>query len=338
MKPDVPIFVAGHRGRVGSALVRALRARGHRGLLLRGSADLDLRDGPAVERFFAEYRPEHVLLAAARVDAIGARRPGPADLLADNLAIQGNVIGAAHRHGVRRLLLLAPSSVYPRIAVQPLREDGLLGGALEPGDRPYVLAKIAGIELIRGCNRQHGTRFTALVSPPVYGPGLREAIDDPYAIPALLHRFGEAGRAGLARLALPGTGTPRRELLHVDDLAAACLHVLTLEDDRLERLAGTERTGSPWPPLLNVGTGDPLTVRELARAAARAAGYTGAIEWDTTQPDGVPGGVLDVTRLHVLGWRARIPLEAGLRETWQSALQPRAPEPAPDIRALIARP
>jgi GDP-L-fucose synthase len=340
MRPDSRIFVAGHRGLVGSALVRALRARGHRSLLLRSSADLDLRDGPAVERFFAEYQPEYVFLAAARVGGIMANYRYPVEFLTDNLAIQGNVIAASHRHRVRRLLFLGSSCIYPRMAPQPLREDSLLTGPLESSNRPYALAKIAGIELIWSCNRQFGTRYTAVMPTNLYGPGDNYHPDNSHVIPGMLRKFHEARVAGASRVTLWGTGTPRREFLHSDDMAAACVHVMSLDEARYGTLLGSDETatGVFAPPLVNVGVGEDVTIRELAGKVAAVVGFEGSIEWDTTRPDGTPRKLMDVSRVHGLGWRASIGLDEGLRAAYRAAIDDRVFAPAPAATAARALP
>jgi GDP-L-fucose synthase len=318
MRPDARIFVAGHRGLVGSAIVRALRAAGHHDLLLRTSAELDLRDGAAVERFFAEARPEHVFLAAAKVGGIVANHRFPVEFLADNLAIQGNVIGAARRHGVARLLFLGSSCIYPKHAPQPLRETSLLTGPLEPSNRPYALAKIAGIELIWGCNRQYGTRFTAAMPTNLYGPGDNYHPEHSHVIPGLLRKFHEAKVAGSRTVTVWGTGTPRREFLHSDDMARACVHLLSLDETRYAGLLGSDETATGVfdPPLVNVGAGEDLTIAELAAKVAEVVGFDGAIDYDASKPDGTPRKLMDSTKLHALGWRPRIGLDEGLRAAY----------------------
>jgi GDP-L-fucose synthase len=307
--------VAGHRGLVGSALVRALRARGHRNLLLPGSDELDLRDAAAVERFYASEKPEYVFLAAARVGGIVANYRFPVEFLADNLAIQGNVIACAHRHGVQRLLFLGSSCIYPKHAPQPLREDALLTGPLEPSNRPYALAKIAGIELIWSHNRQHGTRFAAAMPTNLYGPGDNYHPEHSHVIPGLLRKFHDAKAAGARTVTVWGTGTPRREFLYSDDMARACLHLMSLDDASFATLLGSDEvaTGRFEPPLVNVGTGEDVTIAELARRVAAVVGFEGEVAFDASRPDGTPRKLLDVSRLHALGWRASTPLDDGLR-------------------------
>jgi GDP-L-fucose synthase len=322
MKSDSRIFVAGHRGLVGSALVRALQAQGHGELLLRGSKDLDLRDPVATDRFFAETKPEYVFLAAAKVGGIIANYRYPVEFLADNLAIQNNVIGSAHRHGVRRLLFLGSSCIYPKLAPQPLREDALLTGPLEPSNRPYALAKIAGIELIWSYNRQYGTQYTAAMPTNLYGPGDNYHPEHSHVIPGLLRKFHEAKVAGARAVTVWGTGTPRREFLYSDDMARACVHLLKLDDERFARLLGSDemQTGRFDPPLVNVGVGHDVTIRELAETVGRIVGFDGSIDYDTSKPDGTPRKLMDVSKLHSLGWKAEVGLEDGLRNAYQEFL------------------
>lgn len=324
LAPGPRILVAGARGLAGSAIVRALRAAGHRdGDLLRPtSSELDLRDAAATGRFFSREKPDLVFLAAARVGGILANQRFPVEFLTDNLAIQTNVIGAAHRHGVRRLLFLGSSCIYPRLAPQPIREESLLAGPLEATNRAYALAKIAGIELLWSHNRQHGTRFTAVMPTNLYGPGDTYHPEHSHVIPALLRRFHAAALRGADEVVVWGSGTPRREFLFSDDLADACLHVMGLDDDRYATLLGGDEaaTGTFAPPLLNVGTGEDLTIAELARRIADTTGYAGRIAFDASKPDGTPRKRLDVSRLDALGWRARTPLREGLARAYRSAL------------------
>ena len=325
MTPSARVFVAGHRGLVGSALVRALAAAGYRDLVLCSSQEVDLRDAAATERLFAETRPEYVFLAAAKVGGILANSRYPVEFLADNLAIQNNVIGAAHRHGVRRLLFLGSSCIYPKMAAQPIREDALLTGPLEPTNRPYALAKIAGIELIWSFNRQYGTQYTAVMPTNLYGPNDNYHPENSHVIPALLRRFHEARVTGAPSVTVWGTGTPRREFLYSDDMAAACIHVMQLDDARFATLRGSAGNEPDRfdPPLTNVGFGSDVTIAELARAVAAAVGYTGRIEFDASKPDGTPRKLMDVSKLAALGWRASTSLEDGLRRAYESALEDR---------------
>lgn len=303
MHPDSRIYVAGHRGLAGSAIVRQLQQLGHHHLILATSAQLDLRDRPAVERFFAARQPEYVFLAAAKVGGILANSQQPAEFLYDNLAIQTNVIHTAWQQRVRKLLFLGSSCIYPKFAPQPMREDCLLTGALEPTNEPYAIAKIAGIKMAQAYRTQYGFNAISLMPTNLYGTNDNFDLQTSHVLPALLRRFHEARVASLPEIAIWGTGTPRREFLHVDDLASAacfCMH----------------RYDQPEP--LNVGVGEDLTIAELAALIAKVTGYTGRIAFDPTKPDGTPRKLLDVTRLTNLGWRAQIPLEAGIAATYQA--------------------
>lgn len=303
------VFVAGHRGMVGSALVRRLRARGDCALLLRDRTQLDLRDAAAVDRFFAAERPEIVLMAAARVGGIEANRTFPVEFLEDNLAIALNVIRSAFRHDTARLLFLGSSCIYPREAPQPIPEEALLTGPLEPTNEAYALAKIAGLKLCQYYRRQHGRLFHSVMPTNLYGPGDYYHPERAHVIPALLRRFHEARETGQPRVVLWGTGTPRREFLHVDDLADACLHLLELPDP---------------PDWVNVGCGTDLTIRELAELIREVTGYAGEMVFDPTRPDGTPRKLLDVSKLRATGWAPRISLPEGLAETCRDFLAARA--------------
>jgi GDP-L-fucose synthase len=298
---DAPLLVAGHRGLVGSAVWRCLEQRGHRALLGRTSAELDLRDRDSVFAFFAGSRPEYVVLAAARVGGILANATSPADFLSDNLRIQVNVLDAAARFGVRRLLFLGSSCIYPKHAPQPITEDALLTGPLEPTNDAYAIAKIAGVLQIQALRRQHGCSFISAMPTNLYGPGDSFDPATSHVLPAMVRRFHEAKESGAPAVTLWGTGTPRREFLHVDDLARACVVLL-------------ERYDGPQP--VNVGAGADLTVRALAELVARVVGYPGALEWDSTKPDGTPRKLLDSSRIEALGWRPEIGLEDGIRATY----------------------
>lgn len=298
MKLDSRVYVAGHRGLVGSALVRRLRADGHENLVLRSSDELDLRVAADVDRFFREQRPEYVILAAARVGGIAANIAAPVAFLLDNLKIQNNVLEACLAMGVRRTVLLGSSCIYPREAPQPMKEDFFMHGPLEPTNESYAVAKIAGIRLAQALWDEH--RVSVLLPMPsnVYGPGDHFELDRAHVVSALVHRFSDAKHEGLTNVTLWGTGNARRELLHTDDLADAILFLIR----KYER-----------PDIINVGTGSDVSIRELAALVAQATGYRGAIEWDTTKPDGMPQKLLDVSRIHALGWRHRIELPDGLR-------------------------
>ena len=310
------IYVAGHTGLVGSAVLRALEARGCTELVTRRHGELDLADRAAVERFFATAAPELVLLCAARVGGIAANDTYPAEFVHENLAIQSNVIDCARRAGVRRLVFLGSSCIYPRACPQPIREEYLLTGPLERTNRPYAVAKIAGVEMCWAYNRQYGTRYLALMPTNLYGPGDNYDLETSHVLPALIRKCHEAKVGGAPRVQAWGSGTPRRELLYSDDLADAVLFLLgALHDARLERLFGDER-----PPLLNVGTGEDLSIAELMERVKRVVGFEGEVVWDRSRADGTPRKVLDVSVLHALGWRHRTPLEEGIRLAYEDFL------------------
>ncbi|KAA0212497.1 MAG: GDP-L-fucose synthase [Lautropia sp.] len=322
MKADSKIYVAGHRGLVGSAIVRALRAQGFDNLLLRSSEELDLRDSATTARFLDAERPEYVFLAAARVGGIMANYRYPVDFLQDNLAIQGNVIAGAFKANVRRLLFLGSSCIYPKHAPQPLQERHLLTGSLEPTNRSYALAKIAGIELCWGYNRQFGARFLAVMPTNLYGPGDNYHPENSHVIPSLIRKFHEAKIARASSVSVWGTGRPRREFLHSDDLADACLFLMSLPDGRFDSLLGADEhaTGVFEPPLINIGVGEDMSIAELAEAVRQVTGYTGRIEFDVSKPDGTPRKLLDVSRMHRLGWRAKAGLRQGLESAYRDFL------------------
>lgn len=305
-----PIYVAGHGGMVGAALLRALERAGATTVLTRTHADLDLTDQAAVDAFFAATRPAQVYLAAARVGGIHANDTYPAEFIHQNLMIEANVIHSAYRHGTERLLFLGSSCIYPRLAEQPMVEEALLSGPLEPTNEPYAIAKIAGIKLCESYNRQYGTDFRSVMPTNLYGPGDNFDLTNSHVLPALMRKFHEAKRADHPLVEVWGSGRPRREFLHVDDMAAACLHVMAL--DAATHGAHTD----PRCSHLNVGTGVDLTIAELARAVAEVVGYRGEIGFDPGKPDGTPRKLLDVSRLRRLGWEARIPLLEGLRQTY----------------------
>lgn len=295
---------------VGSAIVRALDAAGRYEIVTRARAELDLTRQADVEAFFASTPLDSVVLAAARVGGIHANDTFPAEFIRDNLSIQCNVIHAAHRAGVQRLLFLGSSCIYPRDAEQPIREEALLTGPVEATNEPYAIAKIAGIKLCESYNRQYGRDYRSVMPTNLYGPHDNFHPENSHVIPGLLRRFHEAVAAGAPEVVVWGTGTPRREFMHVDDLASACLHVMELDAALLHAHV------RPRLSHVNVGTGADCTIRELAETLAAVTGYRGRLRFDPSRPDGTPRKLLDVSRLAALGWRARIPLEAGLRDTY----------------------
>ena len=318
MDRDARIYVAGHRGLVGSAIVRRLQAAGHNNLLLRTHAELDLTDERATRAFFDETRPEVVFLAAAKVGGIVANNTYPAEFIRDNLAIQTNVIHAAHLAGVRRLLFLGSSCIYPKHAPQPMKESCLLTGPLEPTNRPYALAKIAGIEMCWSYNRQYGTKFLAAMPTNLYGPGDNYHPTNSHVIPALIRKFHEAKARGDKTVTVWGTGTPRREFLYSDDMADACVFLMNLPDERYGALLGSDesQTGRFEPPLVNIGVGEDVTIAELAATVARVVGFEGGIVFDTSKPDGTPRKLMDVGLINRAGWKARTALESGLKTAY----------------------
>jgi len=318
MQPDSRIYVAGHRGLVGSAIVRRLEAAGHTAILKRTHAEVDLTDERATRAFFEAEQPEYVFLAAAKVGGIVANNSYPAEFIRDNLAIQTNVIHAAHLAGVKRLLFLGSSCIYPKLAPQPMRERDLLTGPLEPTNRPYALAKIAGIEMCWSYNRQYGTRYLAVMPTNLYGPGDNYHPTNSHVIPALLRKFHEARLAGDAPVSVWGSGTPRREFLYSDDMADACVHLMNLPDDRYGALLGSDESvsGRFEPPLVNIGVGDDVTIAELARLVQRVVGHQGEIGFDASKPDGTPRKLMDVGLLASAGWKATTPLERGLAQAY----------------------
>jgi nucleoside-diphosphate-sugar epimerase len=305
---DARIFVAGHRGMVGGAITRALQRRGFGNLLLRTHAELDLKDQAAVRAFFARERPQAVVLAAAKVGGIQANNVYRADFIYDNLLIECNALHEAHRAGVQRLLFLGSSCIYPKFAPQPIPESALLTGALEPTNQPYAIAKIAGIELCDAYNRQHGADFRAAMPTNLYGPGDYFDLEKSHVIPALLRRFHEAAQSRAPSVSVWGTGTPRREFLHVDDLAEACVFLLQRSRDDWRALNTTH---------VNVGCGEDITIRDLVERVRETTGYRGEVKWDATKPDGTPRKLLDVSLIQRLGWKPAIGLEQGLAETYR---------------------
>jgi GDP-L-fucose synthase len=306
------IYVAGHTGLLGSALVRRLRAMGYNNLLVAKHSEVDLADSVAVRTFFERERPPYVFLGAAKVGGILANYSFPADFIFDNLRIQTNVIGAAYRSGVKRLLFAGSSCIYPKLAPQPLREDSLLTGPLEFTNRPYAVAKIAGIEMCWAYNRQYNTRFLAAMFTNLYGPGDKYHLTNSHLIPALIRKMHEAKVSGERQVAVWGTGTPRREFLYSDDAADACIFLLNLPEDRFAELVNSAENA----PLVNVGWGKDMTIREVAELIAEVVGFDENLVFDPTKPDGTPRKLMDTSRLTALGWRPRTRLREGLQQTY----------------------
>jgi GDP-L-fucose synthase len=308
MNPGDSIFVAGHRGMVGAALVRLLKAQGFRNLLLRTRSELDLCDPSAVRAFYEQHRPNYVFVAAARVGGIMANSTYPVEFLSENLQIELNLINGAHACGVTKLLFLGSSCIYPKLAAQPITEESLLTGSLEPTNEPYALAKICGIKLCQAYAKQYGMNYISAMPTNLYGPEDNFDLQTSHVLPALLHRFHIAKELGQPQVTLWGTGSAYREFLHVDDLAEACLFLMENYDS---------------PELVNIGCGQDITIRDLAQLIGRVVGYAGKIEWDTTKPDGTPRKLLDVSKLAQLGWKAKMPLEEGIRATYRWWLERR---------------
>jgi len=319
MDKHAKIYVAGHRGLVGSALMRNLEARGYSNFVTRTHAELDLTAQAAVEAFFAEEKPDYVFLAAAKVGGIHANNEYPAAFIRDNLAIQTNIIHSAYRSQVKRLLFLGSSCIYPKLAPQPMREEHLLTGLLEPTNRPYALAKIAGIEMCWAYNRQYKTQYLAVMPTNLYGPGDNYHPENSHVIPALIRRFHEAKLANAPSVTVWGTGTPKREFLYSDDMADACVYLMNLPDDKFVSLLGQDRNDG-LPPLMNIGVGHDLTIRELAETVKTVVGYEGNIEFDSTKPDGTPRKLMDVGRLHRMGWHATTDMRDGLAVAYRDFL------------------
>ena len=314
MHRDSKIYVAGHRGLVGSALMRQLSAQGFTNIVTRTHAELDLTHQTAVANFFKAEQPEYVILAAAKVGGIHANNTYPADFIYENLAIQTNVIHQAYVNGVKRLLFLGSSCIYPRDCPQPIKEEYLLTGELEPTNRPYALAKIAGIEMCWSYNRQYGTQYLAVMPTNLYGPGDNYHPENSHVIPALIRKFHEAKVNKQASVTVWGTGTPKREFLYSDDMAAACVYLLQLADTKTTQLFNASA-----PPLVNIGCGADLTIKALAELIKQITGYRGEIKFDQTKPDGTMQKLMDVSKLSNLGWQATTGLQTGLVLTYKAA-------------------
>ncbi len=303
MEKNAKTYVAGHRGLVGSALVRTLEAQGYDTLLTKTRAELDLQSGPAVQEFFAKEQPEYVFLAAAKVGGILANRDFPVEFLVENLNIQNNIITAAHNTHVKKLMFLGSSCIYPKMSPQPIKEEYLLTGALEPTNEPYALAKIAGIKLCQAFSREYGEHFLSVMPTNLYGPNDNFDLQSSHVLPAMLRKMHTAKETQAPQVGLWGTGTARREFLHVDDLARACVFLMEHYED---------------PEIVNIGTGEDVTIRTLAETIQAIVGYEGELAWDTTKPDGTPRKLLDVSRAHGLGWKHTIGLEDGIRQVYES--------------------
>jgi len=318
MKNNAKIYIAGHRGLVGSAIVRNLKAAGYTNLLLRTHAELDLTNQAATAAFFETEKPDYVFLAAAKVGGIVANNSYPAEFIRDNLLIQSNIIHGAYVNQVKRLLFLGSSCIYPKLAPQPMREEHLLTGPLEPTNRPYALAKIAGVEMCWSYNRQYGTKYLAAMPTNLYGPGDNYHPDNSHVIPALIRKFHEAKVANTPEVTVWGTGTPRREFMYSEDMADACVHVMNLPDAQYVGLLGSDESmsGKFQPPLINIGVGEDVTIRELAETVQSVAGYTGKIVFDASKPDGTPRKLMDVSRLSNLNWHPQVNLRSGLAQAY----------------------
>jgi len=315
MNKESKIYIAGHRGLAGSAIVRRLQAKGYNNLVTRAHAELELRNQAAVQDFFADEKPDYVILAAAKVGGIYANNTYPAEFIQDNLVIQSNVIHSAYQNKVERLLFLGSSCIYPKNAPQPMTEDCLLTGPLEPTNRPYALAKIAGIEMCHAYNRQYGTRYMAAMPTNLYGPNDNYDLNNSHVLPALIRKMHEAKQRGDKEVVVWGTGTPRREFLYSEDMADACIFLLEQKEARLASLFNEDK-----PPLVNIGCGEDLTIRELAELAAAVVGFKGNLTFDPSKPDGTMRKVMDVSRINKLGWQRTMQLKDGIALSYQDML------------------
>ncbi len=315
MNQNSKIYIAGQRGLVGSALVRRLQVKGYTNIVTRTHAELELRDQSAVQDFFAAEKPDYVILAAAKVGGIYANNTYPAEFIHDNLLIQNNVIHSAYQHQVERLLFLGSSCIYPKNAPQPMTEDCLLTGPLEPTNRPYALAKIAGIEMCHAYNRQYGTKYMAAMPTNLYGPNDNYDLNNSHVLPALIRKMHEAKQSGANEVVVWGTGTPKREFLYSEDMADACIFLLEQGEDILSSLLNDEK-----PPLVNIGCGEDLTIKELAELVADVVGFNGALTFDTSKPDGTMRKVMDVSRINNLGWKRTMLLKDGIALSYQDML------------------
>jgi len=315
MNKTSKIYIAGHRGLVGSALVRRLQAKGYTNIVTRTHAELELRDQVAVQAFFTAEKPDYVILAAAKVGGIYANNTYPAEFIHDNLLIQNNVIHSAYQHNVERLLFLGSSCIYPKNAPQPMTEECLLTGPLEPTNRPYALAKIAGIEMCHAYNRQYGTKYMAAMPTNLYGPNDNYDLNNSHVLPALIRKMHEAKQSGAKEVVVWGTGTPKREFLYSEDMADACIFLLEQGEDKLASLFN-----EALPPLVNIGCGEDITIKELAEMVAEVVGFKGNLTFDTSKPDGTMRKVMDVSRINKLGWKRTMQLKDGIGLSYQDLL------------------
>lgn len=315
LTPQSRIYVAGHRGLVGSAIMRCLQQGGYTNIITRTHAELDLTDQPAVRDFFKREKPDHVFLAAAKVGGIHANNTYPAEFIRQNLVIQNNVIHQSRQNDVKRLLFLGSSCIYPRECPQPMKEEYLLTGPLEPTNRPYAIAKIAGIEMCWAYNRQYNTRYLAVMPTNLYGPGDNYDLQNSHVLPALIRKMHEAKERGDEKVIAWGTGAPKREFLYSDDMADACVFLMTLADEKFSSLLTSHS-----PPLINIGCGKDRTIRELGDLIKEVVGYEGRIEWDADKPDGTPQKLLDVSRMTALGWQPVTELKKGITKAYQDFL------------------
>jgi GDP-L-fucose synthase len=320
MDKSAKIYIAGHRGLVGSAIVRNLQEKGFTNLLLRTHAELDLTNQAVTDAFFMQEKPEYVFLAAAKVGGILANNNFPAEFIRDNLAIQSNIIHAAYKNNAKRLMFLGSSCIYPKQAPQPMKEEYLLTGPLEPTNRPYALAKIAGIEMCWSYNRQYGTQYLAVMPTNLYGPGDNYDLNTSHVIPALIRKFHEAKVANASTVSVWGTGTPKREFLYSEDMADACIFLMSLPDDKYRDLLGSDEleTDKFEPPLVNIGAGNDVSIKELAEIVRHVVGFDGEIVFDTSKPDGTARKLMDIEKLSSMGWRALVGLDAGVAKAYSA--------------------
>jgi len=313
---NAKIYIAGHRGLVGSALLRNLQSKGYTNIVLKTHAELDLTDQHATEKFFSDEKPDYVFLAAAKVGGIHANNTYPAQFIRENIAIQTNVIHSSYQNKVKRLLFLGSSCIYPKLAPQPMREEHLLTGPLEETNRPYALAKIAGIEMCWSYNREYGTQYLAVMPTNLYGEGDNYHPENSHVIPGLIRKLHEAKKLGLDNVEVWGTGLPRREFLFSNDMADACIFLINLPDHQYLPLLASERN-SGLPPLINIGMGEDVTIKELAEMVKQVVGYSGQVIFDRNKPDGPFRKLMDVSYMQTLGWSAKTPLKQGLFETYE---------------------